>query len=103
MKKFILIFRGGNVPADQQEKTNQDWFAWIGGLATKGVYKSGYPLAGGRVVTAAGTKAYKSAHNDVAGYGEIEATSLDVAVKIAKTAPNVKDGGTVEVREAIPM
>lgn len=101
--KYVLLYRGGNPTEEQQSQNMQDWGAFIMDLTKRGVQKAGLPFKGGKVVTEEGVTDYQSADNDVAGYSEVEVESEDQAIEIAKMAPNVKLGGSVEVRAEMEM
>ena len=101
MKKFVLLYRGGDVPQDKMEELMNDWNEFIHQLGD--AQKSGLPFAGGKVVSANGVEDYKSHKDDVSGFSLIEVESEEVALKIAKMAPNVKHGGAVELREEMAM
>ncbi len=103
MKKFVLLYRGGNAPDDKGQEVMEEWGQFVGELMKRGVQKAGLPFAGGKVISSDGVEDYKSSDGDVAGFSEIEVESIDEAVKAAQMAPNLKYGGTVEIREAMDM
>jgi hypothetical protein len=96
--KFVLLFRGGG-PQDDPESSPEHWARWIGDLTRRGLVDSGSPLEErGTIVRASGTSDYLGTDDDVGGFLVLEAGSLDEAAQIARTAPNVRVGGAVEVR-----
>ena len=101
MKKYVMLYRGGDVPQEKMAENMQEWDEFIKQLGS--AQKSGMPFAAGKLVSSDGVEDYKSSHNDVTGYSEIEVESEEVALKIAKMAPNVKHGGVVELREEMAM
>ena len=92
MPSFIFIYRAGPdpVPADRIPENRAAWRAWNEALAEE----YGIRTAGGRTVTPAGVGDYDG---DVRGASMVEFDSMDAAVEVAKGAPNLTFGGTVEV------
>lgn len=101
--KVLFLIRGGNVPQEEMEANMTEWNVYMDQLKERGVLRGGMPLAGGKVVSAEGVEDYKASDMDVAGHMELEVESLEDAVKAAQMAPNVKHGGTVEVRAEMAM
>lgn len=81
------------------------WDAWIGKIAQKGIFDSGLPF-GPRAKVVSGLEKNVSDYipkpGDVIGYIMVHANSMEEAVEIAKQAPNLALGGTVEVRSTVP-
>jgi len=112
MANFMLIFRGGDSPADSPEQMQlhmQKWSAWFEGLSKSGAYKGqGAPLEhGGKVVR--GTRKtvsdgpFAEAKDLVGGYAIVEARDLEAAVEIARGCPTYEKDGAVEVRPVRAM
>ena len=101
--KFLFLYRGGNAPQEKMEEYMKSWETWMTELTQKGVYKSGIPVSGGKVVTSTDVQDYQSSEGDVNGYSEIEAASIDEAVELAKGCPGLPYGGTIEVRTGMDM
>ena len=113
MKEFLMIFRnekieGGGMPsAEQMQVMMQDWQNWIGGIAAQGKFVSTnrlYPegkclLANGAILDGP----YAEVKEMVGGYLIANADTLDEAVEMAKSCPNLKYGGKVEVRSVMSI
>ena len=69
------------------EKYIQAFRSWMGELTQKGILKGGLPFS----------------QESVTGYAEVEATSLDEAIEIARGCPSIQYGGKVEVRDLMNM
>ncbi len=102
MAKFLLITRGGTMPANPEEGARvmaawTDWFTTIGGS----IVDPGNPIRQVRTVTADGSVRPGDAH-PVTGYTIVEVADMDAAVVLAKGAP--LDGDmTIEVAETARM
>jgi hypothetical protein len=111
MAKYMMIFRGGDLPSSPQDiqKHMQKWMTWFEGLTRDGIYQGqGAPLEREGKVVRGSRKAisdgpYAEAKDLVGGYSIIEAKDLDAAVEIAKGCPTYDVNGTVEVRPVRPM
>jgi hypothetical protein len=108
MKEFLMLFRhetmeGGPAPtAEQMQAVMKEWQSWIKGIAAKGNYSStnrllseGKTLKPGNVIS---DGPYAEAKEIVGGYLLIKANSLNEAVEMARSCPNLGAGGKVEVR-----
>jgi hypothetical protein len=113
MKEFMMIFRNekqdaGPVPsAEQMQAVMQQWQTWIKGIAEKGKYSGtnrllseGKTLKPGNAIT---DGPYAEVKEVVGGYLVVKAGSLEEAVEIAKSCPNLVYGGSVEVRSVMPI
>jgi hypothetical protein len=111
MKEYMMIFRnekmeGGPKPSEEQMNAMmQQWQDWIRGIATKGKYSGtnrllpeGKTLKPNNVVT---DGPYAEVKEVVGGYLIVKAKSLDEAVELAKSCPNLQYGGNVEVRSVM--
>ena len=108
MKEFLMIFRnekpeGGQIPSAAEMQTMmQDWQNWIGGIAAQGKFVSTNRLySEGKSIFADGAVIdgpYAEVKEMVGGYLIVTADSLDEAVEMAKSCPNLKYGGKVEIR-----
>lgn len=102
MAKYVLLYSGGEAPAEQ-EKFLQAWGAWFGKLG-KSVVDNGNPFSdrvksidpGGRVKD-------ESAGPRANGYSIVEASSIDAATEMAKGCPVLTTGGQVTVYETNAM
>jgi YCII-related domain-containing protein len=95
MSSYIFIYRAGPdpIPEDKVQENRQAWRAWSINLQEK----YGIHASTGKVVTSDGI-----AHDyagDFRGASLVEIESLEAAVEIAKKAPNLAYGGSVEVLE----
>lgn len=107
MPDFMLLFRGGEAdqksPAEMQQLV-QKYIAWVRELRELGKFKAGDELQpNGRVVSAEKGKLidgpFIETKDAVGGYFLIDAANYDEAVAIAKSSPNLDNGGWVEVRQ----
>ena len=102
MAKFLLITRGGTMPANPEEGAKvmaawTDWFTAIGGS----IVDPGDPIRQVRTVAADGSVRHGDAQS-VTGYTIVEAADIDAAVALAKGAP--LDGDmSIEVGETARM
>jgi hypothetical protein len=107
-KEFLYLFRGGADAStrspEQMQQTMNKWFAWMGGLKSKGKLKAGEPLGDeGKVLSGKyGQKVtdgpFVGGKEEVGGYLIVYASGLAQAAEIAKGCPIYDNGGTVEVR-----
>jgi hypothetical protein len=113
MNDFLLIFRrdpdfdAQMTPAQMQE-LQKPWMDWMGGLAAQGkLVDSGNRLRiEGKVVSPGGVITngpYVEVKEAIGGYTMIRATSLEEAAELSKGCPILTTGGSVEVREILPM
>src|SRR5436190_8999255 len=113
MKEFLMIFRnevsgGGSRPSEEQmQLIMSDWQNWIKGIAADGkysgtnrLYPEGKTLKPGNIVT---DGPYAEVKEMIGGYLIVKADSLQEAVKMAESCPNIKYGGNVEVRTVMPI
>ena len=113
MKEFMMIFRneksdGSKIPSEEQmQLIMSDWQSWIKGIAADGkysgtnrLYPEGKTLKPGNIVT---DGPYAEVKEMIGGYLIVKADSLEEAVKMAESCPNIKYGGNVEVRTVMPI
>jgi hypothetical protein len=114
MNEFLLIFRrdadGSNfqMSPEQIQAMMKPWQDWMGSLAAqqKLVSRGNRLQAEGRVVKPGNVVTngpYVELKEAVGGYTIIRAGSLEEAAELAKGCPIYTIGGSVEVREIIPM
>ena len=99
--KFLFVYYGGamaNTPA-AQKKSNDMWMAWFKAQG-KAIADIGAAVKPGKMV---GKTAKAITGEMVTGYTVVMADTLDAAVAIAKTSPNVMEGGQIGVYEIMPM
>jgi hypothetical protein len=113
MKEYLMLFRnetqGGEATpsAEQMKAVMQQWQNWIKAIADKGKYSGtnrllpvGKTLKPGNAITDGPFAEIKEV---VGGYLLVKADSLEEAVEMAKTCPNLIYGGNVEVREVMTI
>jgi hypothetical protein len=115
MSDFLLIFRNtppaasDAAPSPEQLQARMKlWQDWIGSIAAQNkLVSAGNRLNGGGKVVKTDTLVtdgpYVELKEVVGGYSIVKAASLEEAAEISKGCPIFKFGGTVEVREIIPM
>jgi len=113
MKDFMMIFRSEKQPAaempsaEQMQAVMKQWQNWIGGIAAQGkytgtnrLYPEGKTLKPNNVIT---DGPYAEVKEMIGGYLIVKAKSLDEAVEMAKSCPNLVYGGNVEVRSVMSI
>jgi hypothetical protein len=104
MPKFLFVYHGGAMPADPAEskKAMDAWGAWFGSMG-KAVIDGGNPVGASSTVKADGSIAPNGGANPASGYSLIEASDIADAHKKAKGCPILKNGGTIEIAQAMDM
>lgn len=106
MSGFLYLFIGGHdverSPAEAEENMKA-WVGWMDDLRSAGVWVGGHPLeSGGKTITGTDKKVtdgpFAETKELVGGFIQINAESMDVAVKHAKNCPIYPSGGRVEIR-----
>src|SRR5690242_4141014 len=112
MKECIMFFKHEQPDAEpssaQMQEMLKQWQTWIKDIAQKGNYSStnrllseGKTLKQNNVIT---DGPHIEAKEMIGGYLIVKANSLDEAVEMAKTCPNLKGGnGVVEVRTVMSI
>jgi hypothetical protein len=106
--EHLLFIRGthwnsGMSPADLQ-RVMTDFYAWVDGLAQKGVLRGAQPLMEeGKILTGAkGASvrdgAFAESKEAIAGYFLLAVASMDEAVRLAQDCPVLACGAQIEVR-----
>ncbi len=113
MKEFALLFRnesnvGSEITPQQMELMSSKWQHWVGGIAAQGKLVSPGSRLGfnGRVVQPGDNvvqRPYAEINQILSGFHVIKTSTLDEATEIANDCPILSIGGSVEVREIIPM
>lgn len=108
MANFLFVywsepFDMSKVSPDQMQQSMDRWMKWIGDGFAQGWLLDGGDalLPDGKVVHSNRTVTdgpFMEAKEVVGGYSIIKADSLEAAAAIAKTNPNLVEGGRVEVR-----
>lgn len=99
MANFLLIYKGGGMPATEaaQQASLAAWGAWFGGLG-EAIVDGGNPCSASATVAANGAVS-EGAASGVTGYSILKAGDLSSASSMAKGCPILTDGGSVEVYE----
>lgn len=115
MKEFLFVFRNDFKAAppesrspEQMEAVMKLWMDWIGGIAAQNklvdrgnrLGSDGKVLKGNNVIT---DGPYTEIKELIGGYTIVKAESFDEAAELAKGCPILAMGGTVEVRDIVPM
>ncbi len=112
MKQFKLIFRYDFNPnyeptAAEMEQEGNKWGQWIGGMAQNGQFVSTNQLGyTGKVLKSDGSftnTIHMNSTEVLAGDMIVNATDMEHAMELAKGSPILEVGGTVEIRDIIPM
>ena len=103
MGKFLLVYHGQQITANPfNQKEAIDTFArWFNELG-KSLVDVGGPTMTGKEVSSAGVKKI-AAVSIIAGYSILQAESLDEAIKLAKTHPDIAKGMKIDVYEMFPV
>lgn len=102
MAKYLFVYYGGmtaTTPA-AKKKSMDAWNAWFGKLG-KAVIDMGAPTRPGKIVGKGGARDIGA--DSVTGYTVIKADNLDAAVAMARTGPNITEGGRIAVYEIMAM
>jgi hypothetical protein len=112
MKDFLFIFRGGmpdmsKITPEQMQMGMKMWTDWYAKLG-ESIKDFGAALqpGGKHVVAKTGTPAdnpFQKKKDMVTGYAVVKAKNYTEATKLAKSNPHLMGGGTIEVREVMPM
>ena len=111
---FMFVFRN---PADmpdptpeQMQQSFQKWMAWINAMRARGQYLAGEPLEDAPAAVLRGPRGgqatdgpFAEAKEVVAGYMLIAAKNFAAASRIAQACPGYAVGGSVEIRQIMPM
>jgi hypothetical protein len=102
MANYLFVYVGGEMAATPaaQKKSMDAWMAWFGKLG-KAVVDMGASVKPGKIVGKNGVKAVGA--NPVTGYTVVKADSLDAAVAMAKSNPDIAGSMQIGVYEIVPM
>lgn len=103
MKQFVLVYLGGNQPADPQEASQHfdKYMKWLSSLGDSVVIPT-IPLKDTTTVSSDGT-IEEGGSSAMSGFSIIRADSLDAALSIARDCPFLEIGGSLEVSELMQM
>lgn len=110
-KEYAIFFSESKSSFEDRTNSNaktywKTWTAYIGGLQASGKMTGGSALVQptiGTKISQKGEAKLDEAKLHLSGFVTIKADSYTDAVKIAKESPAIAEGGTVEVREILPM
>lgn len=104
MAKYVFIYHGGGAPESEEEgaAVMQAWNDWFGSLGSA-VVDVGQPTGQSATVGSDGSTSQGGGANPVTGYSIISSDSLEAALVLAKTSPQLASGGTIEVAEALDI
>ncbi len=102
MAKYLFAYYGGKQPASKAEsdKVMADWMKWFESMG-KAVVDAGNPTTPGKMVSGKGLA--NIGRNPVTGYSIVQAESLDKAVVLAKSCPQIASDGQIAIYEIMPM
>lgn len=104
MAKYLFVYHGGKMASNPQEAqaAMNAWGAWFGALGAA-VIDGGNPVTKSYTVKADGSLVSDGGANPASGYSLIEAASMEDAHAKAKGCPLLKNGGTIEIAQAMDM
>jgi hypothetical protein len=113
MKEFVMLYMAAALPeiklnTEGNLAVSKEWENWMGGIAAqnqlvspgKRLGNSGLIVKPGNVIT---NGPYAEIKEMIGGLSIIRAGSIEEAAEIAKNCPILNVGGSVEVRDVIPM
>jgi hypothetical protein len=102
MAKYLLVYYGGKMETDPKmvEKSMATWMKWFGDLG-QAVVDGGAPTQPGKIVSKSGVKSVGA--KPVAGYSILQARSLDAAIALAQSHPDIAEGLQVAVYPLMSM
>lgn len=95
---FLFVYRGGDVPGNQQEQNIADLWNWLDKLKARGHEKVRFAGYGRKTVTRQAVRDYRG---DIFGVSMVEAASLEEAVSLASDWPELRYGGQLDIFEAL--
>lgn len=113
MNEFVLIFRNESMPEakmspEQMQAVMKQWQDWMGGIAAQNkLASSGNRLGGeGKVLkpnNIVSDGPYVELKEMLSGFIIVKTDTIKDATELSKGCPILKMGGSVEVRNVIPM
>ena len=99
MKQFVLVYLGGNQPADPEEASEHfaKYSKWLADLGDAVIVPT-IPLKDTKTVSAGGT-VRDGGSSLMSGFTILKAESLNDALVIAQNCPFLEIGGSLEVSE----
>ena len=110
-KEFMLLFRfeprKEELTQEQLEEMHKNWGEFIGGIAMQGKLVSTHQLGfeGRKIFANQSTEDgfHIAEGQTIGGNMVLKAETLESATELAKKCPILFMGGTVEVRDVVPM
>jgi hypothetical protein len=105
MANFVLLYTGGGMPATEAEgaAVMQAWVNWFGKLGSA-LVDAGNPFtSAAKSIASNGAVSDSPVGTMATGYSVIKADSLDAAVEMAKSCPQLQSGGQVSVYETFSV
>jgi hypothetical protein len=101
MANYVLAYKGGSMAATEAERqaAMAAWGGWFASLG-QAVVDAGNPFGASTSVSASGSSGQAGG---LSGYSILAADDLAAAAELAKGAPVVANGGSVEVYETIQV
>ncbi len=103
MTNFMMAYYGGKQPSSKEEGMAQmeNWKTWVNSLG-EAIVDPGTPLPISKIVTSGGVEDDNDP-NSMKGFAVVKAENIEAAVKIAKSDPFLKTGGTIRVSQMMEM
>jgi len=103
MPNYVLLYKGGGVPAteEEQQQVMAAWNSWYQQLG-QAVVDGGNPFGPSKGIGVDGTVS-DGAPSGMTGYTILQADDLDGAAEMGKGCPVLASGGTVEVYETFAV
>lgn len=101
MANYVFAYKGGSMAATEAEReaAMAAWGSWFGSLG-QAVVEVGNPFGASTSVGANGSSGQAGS---LSGYSVVAADDLAAAAELAKGAPVIANGGSVEVYETIQV
>ena len=101
MANYVFAYKGGSMAATESEReaAMAAWGSWFGSLGAA-VVEVGNPFGASPSVSPNGSSGQAGS---LSGYSVVAADDLAAAAELAKGAPVVANGGSVEVYETIQV
>ncbi len=102
MANYLLLYHGGGIPQTNEEKqrVSGSWEAWTHEVGSAMV-DTGNPTGEAKIIENTEVKDFSGAR--ISGYSVIKAETIDDAAELARGAPIIADGGSVDVYETFSI
>ncbi len=103
MKKFVLVYLGGNQPSSEEDARNHfnKYTEWLSSLGDAVVIPT-IPLKDTSTVSPDGS-VHEGGSSAMSGFSIIKADSMEAALSIARSCPFLEIEGSLEVSEMMQM